>query len=132
MPLRNTFAKAQIGRAEQEAKQIDVQKQRLLQHIEVEVRNALQSVDTAKRRVEAAQNSRKNAELQLASEQRKFDAGQSTNFFVLDRQNALSSAQGRELRALTDYNKAVAELQRAISTTLTNNNISFNNTEIQK
>ncbi len=132
LPLRNTAAKANLGRALTESKQIDVQKQRALQGIEVEVRNALQAVETAKRRVEAAKNSRVNAELQLASEQRKFDAGQSTNFFVLDRQNALSSAQGRELRALTDYNKAVAELQRAISTTLTINNISFANTELQK
>ena len=132
LPLRNTAAKANLGRALTETKQIDAQKQRALQGIEVEVRNALQAVETAKRRVEAAKNSRVNAELQLASEQRKFDAGQSTNFFVLDRQNALSSAQGRELRALTDYNKAVAELQRAISTTLTINNISFNNTEVQK
>ncbi|MBS1812688.1 MAG: TolC family protein [Acidobacteria bacterium] len=132
LPLRNTTAKAQLGRALTEAKQIDVQKQRALQGIEIEVRNALQSVETAKRRVEAAKNSRINAELQLASEQRKFDAGQSTNFFVLDRQNALSAAQGRELRALTDYNKSVAELQRAISTTLTINNISFANTELQK
>ncbi len=132
LPLRNTTAKASLGRALTESKQIDAQKQRAMQGIEVEVRNALQAVDTAKRRVEAAKNSRTNAELQLASEQRKFDAGQSTNFFVLDRQNALSSAQGRELRALTDYNKAVAELQRAISTTLTINNISFNNTEVQK
>jgi outer membrane protein len=132
LPLRNTTAKAQLGRALTEGKQIDVQKQRAMQGIEVEVRNALQGVETAKRRVDAAKNSRVNAELQLASEQRKFDAGQSTNFFVLDRQNALSSAQGRELRALTDYNKAVAELQRAISTTLTINNISFSNTEVQK
>ena len=132
LPLRNTAAKAALGRALQETKQIDAQKQRALQGIEIEVRNALQAVDTAKRRIEAAKNSRVNAELQLASEQRKFDAGQSTNFLVLDRQNALSSAQGRELRALTDYNKAVAELQRAISTTLTINNISFANTEVQK
>jgi HAE1 family hydrophobic/amphiphilic exporter-1 len=132
LPLRNTTAKAQLGRALTEAKQIDTQKQRAMQGIEIEVRNALQAVETAKRRVAAARNSRVNAELQLASEQRKFDAGQSTNFFVLDRQNALASAQGRELRALTDYNKAVAELQRAISTTLTINNISFQNTEVQK
>ena len=132
LPLRNTTAKAQLGRALTETKQIDLQKQRAMQGVEIEVRNSLQAVETAKRRVEAAFNSRKNADLQLASEQRKFDAGQSTNFFVLDRQNALSSAQGRELRALTDYNKAVAELQRAISTTLTINNISFANTEVQK
>ncbi|NOT59142.1 MAG: hypothetical protein HOP19_02835, partial [Acidobacteria bacterium] len=63
------------------------------------------------------------AELQYASEQRKFDAGQSTNFLVLDRQNALSAARGRELRALTDYTKAVAELQRALSTTLSSNSV---------
>jgi len=127
LPLRNRTAQAQLGHALAEGKQIDVQRQRTEQTIEVEVRNALQAVETARRRVEAARNSRLNAELQYQSEQRKFDAGQSTNFFVLDRQNALSSARGRELKALTDYNKAVADLQRALSTTLTSNNV-----EVQK
>ena len=123
LPLRNRAAQANLGHALAEGRQITVQRQRLEQTIEVEVRNALQAVETAKRRVEAARNSRANAELQYASEQRKFDAGQSTNFLVLDRQNALSSARGRELRALTDYTKAVAELQRALSTTLTSNSV---------
>lgn len=125
LSLRNRTAKAQYGRALVEGKQLDAQRQRTEQLIEVEVRNAVQAVETAKRRVAAAKNSRVNAELQAQSEQRKFDAGQSTNFFVLDRQNALSSARGRELKALTDYTKAVAELQRALSTTLTNNNIAL-------
>ena len=123
LPLRNRAAEAQLGRSLAEGRQIDVQRQRLQQSIEVEVRNALQSVETAKRRVEAAKNSRANAELQYQSEQRKFDAGQSTNFFVLDRQNALSAARGRELRAMTDFTKAVAELQRVMSTTLSSNNV---------
>ena len=124
LPLRNRTAEANLGRSLSEARQIDVQRQRTEQLIQVEVRNALQAVETAKRRVEAAKNSRENAELQYQSEQRKFDAGQSTNFFVLDRQNALSAARGRELRALTDYTKAVAELQRSLSTTLSSNNVS--------
>lgn len=132
LPIRNRAAKAQLGRIKEEGRQIDIQKQRAMQGIEVEVRNALQGVETARRRVDAAASSRKNAELQLASEQRKFDAGQSTNFFVLDRQNALSAAQGRELRALTDYNKAIAEMQRAISSTLTSNNIQISNAETGK
>ncbi len=123
LPIRNRTALAQLGHALAEGRQIDVQRQRLEQTVEVEVRNALQAVETAKRRVEAAKNSRSNAELQYQSEIRKFEAGQSTNFFVLDRQNALSSARGRELRALTDYTKAVAELQRAMSTILTSNNV---------
>ncbi len=123
LPLRNRTAQANLGHALAESRQIEVQRQKLEQLIEVEVRNSLQAVETAKRRVEAAKNSRANAELQYASEQRKFDAGQSTNFLVLDRQNALSAARGRELRALTDYTKAVAELQRALSTTLTSNSV---------
>lgn len=123
LPLRNRTAEANLGRSLAEGKQIEAQRQKAEQLIEVEVRNALQAVETARKRVDAAKNSRDNAELQYQSEQRKFDAGQSTNFFVLDRQNALSSARGRELRALTDYTKAVAELQRALSTTLSSNNV---------
>ncbi len=123
LPLRNRTAEANFGRALAEGRQIDVQRQKTEQLIEVEVRNSLQAVETARKRVDAAKNSRANAELQYQSEQRKFDAGQSTNFFVLDRQNALSAARGRELRALTDYTKAVADLQRALSTTLSSNNV---------
>jgi outer membrane protein len=123
LPLRNRTAEANLGRALAEGKQIDVQRQRQVQIIEIEVRNAQQAVETARKRVEAAKNSRINAELQYQSEVRKFEAGQSTNFFVLDRQNALSAARGRELRALVDFTKAAAELQRAMSTTLTSNNV---------
>lgn len=123
LPLRNRTAQAQLGRALAEGRQLEVQRQKTEQLVEIEVRNALQAVETARRRVEAAKNSRSNAELQYESEVRKFDAGQSTNFLVLDRQNALSSSRGRELRALTDYTKAAAELQRALSTTLSSNSV---------
>lgn len=123
LPLRNRTALAQLGRAVAQGRQLDIQRERLVQGIEVEVRNALQGVETARRRVLAARNSRLNAELQYQSEERKFEAGQSTSFFVLDRQNALSASRGRELRALTDYTKAVGEMQRALSTTLSNYNV---------
>lgn len=125
LPLGNRTAKAHLGRAIAEGKQLDAQKERTEQTIELEVRNAVQAVDTARRRVDAARNSRENAELQYQSEKRKFDAGQTTNYFVLDRQNALSMARGRELKALTDYTKATAELQRATSLTLVNNNVAL-------
>jgi HAE1 family hydrophobic/amphiphilic exporter-1 len=125
LSIRNRTAKAQYGRALAEGRKLDAERQRAEQLIEVEVRNALQAVETAGRRVEAARSSRANAEQQYASELRKFDAGQSTNFFVLDRQNALSAARGRELKALTDYTKAVVELQRSMSMTLVSNNIAL-------
>ena len=123
--IRNRTAKANLGYALAERRQIDAQLERTQQAIEAEVRNALQAIVVAHRRFDTARNSSVDAELQHKGEQRKFEAGLSTNFLVLDRQNALSAARGRELRALTDYNKAMVELQRVLSTTLSSNHISI-------
>jgi HAE1 family hydrophobic/amphiphilic exporter-1 len=119
----NDTAEANYGRAKAEGRKLDAQRQALVQRVEREVRNALQGVQTARQRVETSRASREAAEVQLASEQRRADAGLSTTFFVLTRQNELADARARELRALTDYNAAVVELQRVIGTTLSANAI---------
>ena len=93
------------------------------QSVEVEVRNAAQSVETARRRVLAARSARQNAELQLTGEQRLYQVGRSTTFLLFQRENELANARNLEIRAETDYNKALADLQRATSTTLRANNI---------
>ena len=95
------------------------------QVIEVDVRNAAQAVETARRRVLAAREARVNAEAQLEGEQRLYQVGRSTTFLLFQRENALTNARNAELRAETDYNKALADLQRATSTTLRANNIVF-------
>ncbi|QQS47986.1 MAG: TolC family protein [Acidobacteriota bacterium] len=128
-PLRNTTAKANLARARETDRQIELQNRRLLQNIELEVRNAVQAVETAKMRIEAAKAAREYAEQQYDGEKKKFAAGLSTTFFILQRQTEMSQAQGVELRALADYNKSVAELQRVIATTLSSNNIEIKSEE---
>jgi HAE1 family hydrophobic/amphiphilic exporter-1 len=123
LPIRNRTAKANLGKALEESRQLDLQTRRQAQSIEVEVRNAVQSVETAKMRIEASRAARDYAQQQLEGEEKKFQAGLSTTFFVLTRQTQLAQAQGDELRALADFNKAVAELQRVIATTLSSNSI---------
>lgn len=132
LPWRNRVAKANLGRALEAERQIDLQTRRQVQNIEVEVRNAVQSVETAKMRIDASRAAREYAEQQLQGEEKRFQAGLSTTFLVLTRQTQLSQARGTELRALTDYNKAVAELQRVISTTLTSNNVEVKSEPIDK
>jgi HAE1 family hydrophobic/amphiphilic exporter-1 len=122
-PLKNRTAEAQLGRAFAEGRKIEAQRKTLEQEIEAEVRNAIQAVEISRQRVDTTRAAREAAQKQSDSEQRRFDAGLSTTFLVLDRQNALSEAQGRELRALTDYNKAVSELQRVMGMTLTYANV---------
>ncbi|MFZ0750901.1 MAG: efflux RND transporter permease subunit [Pyrinomonadaceae bacterium] len=124
-PLRNRTAEGQLAHALTEGKRIATQRQQLEQLIQVEVRNALQSVTTAEARLRSAAVARENAEQQYASEKRKLDVGQSTVFLVLERQTALTIARGNELRAQTDLNKAIAELQRATGNSLTANNVNL-------
>src|ERR1041385_7387259 len=59
----------------------------------------------------------------LVSEQRKLDAGQSTTFPVLERQTTLTNARSMELKAQTDLNKAIADLQRATGNALRANSV---------
>lgn len=122
-PLKNRTAEGQLGRAVAEGRKINSQRKTLEQAIEVEVRNALQAVETARQRVETTRASREAAQKQSESEQRRFQAGLSTTYFVLERQNTLSEARGRELKAMTDFSKAMSELQRVMGTTLTSANV---------
>ncbi|HST53189.1 MAG TPA: TolC family protein [Pyrinomonadaceae bacterium] len=123
LPFRNTTAEAQLGRTLVDAERIKTQREQLEQLIQVDVRNAVQSVITAQSRLRAAASARSASEQQYASEQRKLDAGQSTVFLVLERQTALTTARGNELRAQTELNKALADLQRATGNALEQNRV---------
>jgi len=123
LPLRNRTAAGQLGHSLVEGKRIATQREQLEQLIQVEVRNALQSLTTASARLRSAAIARSTAEQQYESEKRKLDVGQSTVFLVLERQTALATARGNELRAQTDLNKSIAELQRATGNSLGANNV---------
>ena len=122
-PLRNRTARANLAGAEIRQSQIATQLRQQEQAVVVEVRNAVQAVETARQRVLAARRARENAEKQLEGERKLFESGKSTTFLLFQRENSLTNARNAEIRAETDYSKAVADLQRATSTTFQSNNI---------
>lgn len=122
-PLRNRTAKANLAGARVQQEQISAQTRNTEQTVIAEVRNAVQAVETARQRVLVARRARENAEIQLEGERRLFEAGRSTTFLLFQRENALTNARNSEIRAETDFNKALADLQRATSTTFRANNI---------
>ncbi len=123
IPWKNKTAEANLAAAQIQRDQLAATVRSQEQVIEVEVRDAVQSVETARRRVLAARQARASAEEQLAGERRLYQVGRSTTFLLFQRENQLVNARNLELRAETDYNKALAELQRATSTTLRANNV---------
>lgn len=122
-PFRNRTAKADLAGARVTENQIATQTRAQEQVVIVEVRNAVQALETARQRVLSARRARENAEELLKGERALFDAGRSTTFILFQRENSLTNARNSEIRAETDYNKAIADLQRATSTTFQMNNI---------
>jgi outer membrane protein len=122
-PWRNRAAQANLGRSLAEQRQLDAKQRQLVEIVQVDVRNALQAVVASKQRYEAAQAGELAANAQYNGEQERYRAGLSTNFVVLQRLTDLSVARGTAVRALTDYNKALADLQRVTGMTLMSNNV---------
>jgi outer membrane protein TolC len=122
-PLKNTKAKADLAIAEIQQTQIDARTRTQEQTILVEVRNAVQSVESARQRVIAARKARENAEIQLNGERKLYEVGRSTTFLLFQRENALTNARNSEIRAETDYNKSLSELQRVTFSTFRINRI---------
>jgi outer membrane protein TolC len=106
-----------------QSEQLDAQTRSQEQIVIVQVRNAVQEVETTRQRVETARRARENAEIQLEGERKLYEAGRSTTFLLFQRENSLTNARNAEIRAETDHNKALANLQQATSTAFQINNI---------
>jgi outer membrane protein TolC len=117
-PIGPSAADAAYARAELQTQQVQAQLRQLELQVATEVTNAVLQIRAIARRIEAATAARELAEEQLAAEQSRFDAGLSTNFFVVQAQRDLSTAQDTELRAILDQQKALIELDRVQRTSL--------------
>lgn len=124
-PLHNRTAKANLAAARITEHQLDSQLRAQEQTVIVDVRNAVQAVETARQRVDIARRARENAEIQLEGERKLYEAGsaRTSTFLLFQRENTLTNARNAEIRAQTDYNKAVSDLQRVTATIFRANNI---------
>jgi len=123
--IRNRTAEAQLAQTAIAERRLKLQRQVALQGIEVDVRNALQGVETARQKLQAAQAAERAAREKLDSEVRLFQTGESTNFLVLVRQNEVLDARRRTVQAMLLNNKAAAVLARATGGTLEENKITL-------
>jgi outer membrane protein len=65
------------------------------------------------------------AETKLVAEEKKLKVGLTTNYVVLQYQRDLADARSAELRALIEYNLAMAYLDKSLGTSLQDKNIEF-------
>jgi outer membrane protein TolC len=111
-PLGGSAADAQYARGRVQRNQSAAQLRALELQIATEVTNAALQVENSLKRYDAARAADQLAQTRLEAEQSRFDVGLSTNFFVVQAQRDLSTAQNSALRALLDYRRALVDYQR--------------------
>jgi outer membrane protein TolC len=111
--LGGSAADAQHARARVQRSQASTRLRALELTVATEVTNAALSVQSNLKRVEAARAARELAQKRLEAEQSKFEVGMSTNFFVVQAQRDLATAENSELSALADYRKSLVTFERS-------------------
>lgn len=124
-PIGQSAADAAYARARIQVQQVQAQLRQLGLQVATEVTNAVLQIQGVARRIEASTAARELAAEQLAAEQSKFAAGLQTNFFVVQAQRDLATAQDTELRAILDQQKALVEFDRVQRTSLSQAGISI-------
>ncbi|MBZ5521066.1 MAG: TolC family protein [Acidobacteriia bacterium] len=113
LPIRNSAAAADLGTALVTKKRALYQMRSLQQTVNTEVKNAVHDLEQAELLMAASQSSRDLTAKSLAAEERKYQLGAQTIFFVLDAQDQLSQAEQSLLQSQIAYQKALAELDRS-------------------
>ncbi|HKD03633.1 MAG TPA: TolC family protein [Terriglobales bacterium] len=108
LPIRNRAAQADLGSALALRHRDLYSEQQVREQITLDVNTAVHQLEEAKLTLEAGQIALDLAEKTLSADQRKYELGSETVFFLLDAQTRLATARASLLQAQIDYQNAVA------------------------
>ena len=118
IPIGNRRAEADYRQARLRHAQTVASYHQTQQAIMEEVRRNARRVRVNIKRIEATRVARRLAEERLDAQEKKFKVGLSTSRNILEDQERLANALTEETRALIDYRKSLAALDRATHSTL--------------
>jgi outer membrane protein TolC len=123
LPLRNRGAEADLGTALVSKRRTLYQMRQRQQAIALEVRNAVNEMEKSHVSIAAAETALDLAKKNLAADQRKYELGTETIFFVLDAQTQLSQAEQNLVQARIGYRRATTALHKASGELLEHYNV---------
>ena len=127
IPLRNRAAQADYAMDQLKLRTEELQLQRSLNQIRVEVKNAVIGLQQARVRYETAVNTRVLAEQSLDAEQKRFQYGATGSDVttVIQAQQDLANDQSLEVQAMAAYTHARIAFDQALGQTLDVNRIKW-------
>jgi outer membrane protein len=124
--LRNRAAQSDYVTSLLEIRQNELNLQKNISQVRVDVQNAVIGLQQARVRYEASVKSRVLTEQTLAADQKKTALGASTVFQVVQDQRDLANAQSSEVQAMANYTHARIAFDQALGNTLDVNHIALN------
>lgn len=121
--LRNRQAQADYAIGELGVRQTELENQRSVNQIAVDVSNQVVGLQQARVRYQASVKNRVLEQQLLEAEQKKFALGASTTFLVVQQQRDLATAQSNEVAALVAYSNARVNLDQTLGTSLETNHV---------
>ena len=118
LPIKNRAAQADLGNVLVSRRRNLYTERQREEQITMDVSNAIHQLDQAKLTVEAAKSNVDLAGKSLNAEQRKYELGQQTLFFMLDAQTKLAQAELDLLQAEIRYQVSLATLDHATGSLL--------------
>ena len=125
IPFRNRQAQADYVADQLSLRQRELQLQKAISQVRVDVKNAVIGLQQARARYETAAATRTLAQQTLDAEQNRFKFGESTIALVVQAQRDLATDQEAEVQAMANYTHAQIAFDQAVGQTLQANNISM-------
>lgn len=121
--LRNRAAQADYVTSLLEIRQNELNLQKSVNQVRVDVQNAVVGLQQAQVRYDAAVKARELQEQTLDADQKKSTLGATTVYQVVQDQRDLASSVSSEVQAMANYSHARIALEQAMGTTLEDNGI---------
>src|SRR6266403_2153714 len=113
LPVRNHSAEANLADADASRRRDQYRERQTNQNITLEVSNAVHALEQAELSIEASKVALDLAQKSLRADERKYELGAETVFFVLDSQIVLAQAELNLIQAQINLQVAVAQVDHA-------------------
>ena len=108
-----------------EIRQNELNLQKQVNQIRVDVQNAIIGLQQARARYVAAKEARDLSQQTFDGDKKKYELGAGTSYQVVQDQRDLASAQSSEVQAMANYTHARIQFDQALGATLDVNQISI-------
>ena len=125
IPIRNRASQADYVTDQLQMRQTELQLQRTMNQVRVDVKTAVIGLQQARARYQTAEDTRTLAEESLNAEQSRFKYGVATVAQVIQSQKDLAQSQDGEVQAMANYTHARIAFDLAMGRTLEVNHISM-------